>query len=108
MRQHVSLIIPPSAFLLDERVFVSLGVLKVASVLERQGHHVDVLDLSGIKNYLDAISAYIDMGSRDVIGLTCTTLTAEKVSVTCGPPSINFNPGALVRIAFAISNTAGS
>ena len=29
----VTLIIPPSPFLLDERVFVSLGVLKVAAVL---------------------------------------------------------------------------
>ena len=29
MRQPVCLIIPPSAFLLDERVFMSLGILKV-------------------------------------------------------------------------------
>jgi len=29
--RSVCLITPPSAFLLDERVFVSLGVLKVAS-----------------------------------------------------------------------------
>jgi len=49
-KQRVGLIIPPSAFLLDERVFVSLGLLKIASVLERRGHAVQVLDLSGIKN----------------------------------------------------------
>ncbi len=73
MRQRASLIIPPSAFLLDERVFVSLGVLKVASVLEQHGHHVDVLDLSGIENYVDATSAYIVRCSADVIGLTSTT-----------------------------------
>src|SRR5690349_16855273 len=36
--RSVCLIIPPSAFLLDERVFVSLGVLKVAASLEAQRH----------------------------------------------------------------------
>ena len=36
----VGLITPPSAFLLGERVFVSLGVLKVASALEAQGRKV--------------------------------------------------------------------
>lgn len=46
----VALMIPPSAFLLDERVFVSLGILKVAAVLERHGHKVSVLDLSGVAN----------------------------------------------------------
>ena len=51
----VCLVIPPSVFLLDKRVFVSLGVLRVAAVLERAGHAVEVLDLSGIENYLDAV-----------------------------------------------------
>lgn len=72
-RRRVGLIIPPSAFLLDERVFVSLGVLKIASVLEQQGHQVQVLDLSGIKNYIEALSVYIDSCSDDVIGMTSTT-----------------------------------
>ena len=31
----VTLIIPPSPFLLDERVFLSLGILRVAAVLEQ-------------------------------------------------------------------------
>jgi hypothetical protein len=42
-------------------------------VLERRGHAVQVLDLSGIKNYLDAISAYIDNCSLQALGLTSTT-----------------------------------
>ena len=33
--KSVCLITPPSAFLLDERVFVSLGVLKVAAASRR-------------------------------------------------------------------------
>src|SRR3954447_1116755 len=40
----VGLIIPPSPFLLDERVFVSLGMLTVAASLERAGYRVAVLD----------------------------------------------------------------
>lgn len=54
----ICLIIPPSPFLLDERVFVSLGVLKVAASLEQSGHGVDVMDLSGVKNFEDAVSDY--------------------------------------------------
>ena len=50
-RQPVCLVIPPSAFLLDERVFTSLGILKVAAILEEAGFSVEVLDLSGIENY---------------------------------------------------------
>ncbi len=71
--KRVGLIIPPSAFLLDERVFVSLGVLKIASALEGHGHLVHVLDLSGIKNYIEALSVYIDSCHDDVIGITSTT-----------------------------------
>ncbi len=33
---RICLIIPPSPFLLDERVFVQLGILKIASVLEQK------------------------------------------------------------------------
>ncbi len=51
MIQHICLITPPSVFLLDERVFMTLGILKVAAVLERAGVQVDMLDLSGVENY---------------------------------------------------------
>ena len=50
--RSVCLITPPSAFLLDERVFVSLGILKVASSLEAQNYRVNFLDLSGVENFL--------------------------------------------------------
>jgi anaerobic magnesium-protoporphyrin IX monomethyl ester cyclase len=39
---RVSLITPPSGFLLDERVFPTLGILKVAAALESAGIDVDV------------------------------------------------------------------
>lgn len=62
---RVCLIIPPSEFLLDERVFVSLGVLKVAAALESRCE-VSVLDLSG-----QDIPEHFPLA--DVYGVTATT-----------------------------------
>ena len=42
MITRICLLIPPSLFLLDERVFMSLGILKVAAVLEQEGVGVEV------------------------------------------------------------------
>jgi anaerobic magnesium-protoporphyrin IX monomethyl ester cyclase len=70
----VCLINPPSVFLLDERVFPSLGLLKVASALEAGDCKVDMLDLSGIENYTDVIIRYFtDTPHCDAVGLTVTT-----------------------------------
>ena len=71
--RKVGLVIPPSPFLLDERVFVSLGILRVASSLEKQGVEVGVLDLSGVDNYLDALTSYLESANIEWIGITCTT-----------------------------------
>ena len=64
----------PSPFLLDERVFMSLGILTVAAMLEKMGYIVDMLDLSGIKNYLEALKTYMrNNPDIDVYGITATT-----------------------------------
>jgi radical SAM superfamily enzyme YgiQ (UPF0313 family) len=73
MKPAVCLITPPSTFLLDERVFVSLGILRVAAVLERAMFHVEHLDLSGIENYEEAVSDYASRTTATVFGLTATT-----------------------------------
>lgn len=71
---RVCLIIPPSAFLLDDRVFTSLGILRVAAVLEQRGIQVDFLDLSGRVNYLDEVQTYIrGVSGQVVFGITATT-----------------------------------
>lgn len=72
-RRRVGLVIPPSDFLLDERVFVSLGILKVAAALEAAGHPVAVIDLAGVKNYEDAFAAYLRDTDVEVLGFTSTT-----------------------------------
>jgi radical SAM superfamily enzyme YgiQ (UPF0313 family) len=71
--EPVLMITPPSVFLLDERVFMSLGILKVAAVLERAGHEVELLDLSGIENYLDVVDEYAKKSRARVAALTTTT-----------------------------------
>lgn len=70
--KSVGLIIPPSPFLLDDRVFPSLGVLKVASALEQKGVTVGLLDLAGVSNYIEATRAFAS-ASFDWVGITCTT-----------------------------------
>lgn len=69
----ICLIIPPSPFLLDERVFMSLGILRVAAVLERAGHSVEVLDLSGIENFTEALKFHCEHSQADIFGITSTT-----------------------------------
>ena len=72
--KKICLIMSPSPFLLDERVYMSLGILTVAAVLEEKGYVVDMLDLSGIKNYLDAIKNYIALNPDvSTYGITSTT-----------------------------------
>lgn len=72
-RRRVGLVIPPSPFLLDERVFVSLGILKVAASLEAAGHDVSVVDLAGVQNYAEAFEAYLRNTDAEVLGFTSTT-----------------------------------
>ncbi|MDB5225309.1 MAG: radical protein [Candidatus Adlerbacteria bacterium] len=71
--RSICLITPPSAFLLDERVFVSLGILKVAAMLEKANKKVNFLDLSGVQNYLEALEDYLRTSPDDMVGITTTT-----------------------------------
>ena len=71
--RSVCLITPPSAFLLDERVFVSLGILKVASSLEAQNYRVNFLDLSGVENFLAPLEDYLTVCQDAAVGITTTT-----------------------------------
>jgi anaerobic magnesium-protoporphyrin IX monomethyl ester cyclase len=69
----VCLVITPSVFLLDERVFMSLGILRVAAVLEAHGHPVEVLDLSGIENYEEIVRLHAAQAPACHFGITATT-----------------------------------
>ncbi len=71
--KSITLITPPSSFLLDERVFVSLGILKVAAVLREAGHPINFLDLSGVSNYLEFLEHYLSANQDSMVGITTTT-----------------------------------
>jgi radical SAM superfamily enzyme YgiQ (UPF0313 family) len=76
MRKHkgrICFVIPPSVFLLDERVFMTLGILRVAAVVEEKGYPLDMLDLSGIRNYIDAVRDYLNGHDTTTFCLTATT-----------------------------------
>ncbi len=73
MIKRVCLITPPSIFLLDERVFMTLGILKVAAVLEQAGVEVEMLDLSGVENYEEVVRDHVRNGHVTCYGLTATT-----------------------------------
>lgn len=70
----VTFIIPASGFQLDERVYPMLGVLKVAAVLQRAGHAVDVLDLSNPRHAVrfDTLADHAARQTSDVYGITAT------------------------------------
>ena len=72
-KKRIGLITPPSPFLLDERVFMSLGILRIAASLRREGHDVEHLDLAGIDNYEEALRDFARSTSVDVFGVTATT-----------------------------------
>lgn len=70
---RVTFIIPPSGFLLDSKVFPTLGILKVAAVREAAGDVVDVLDLSGVDDVESALAEHFeDHSSVDAYGITAT------------------------------------
>lgn len=73
MRSPICIIIPPSPFLLDERVFPFLGPLKVAAMLEKAGVPVEVLDLAGIVNYEEVVQRHVSQSGTQCFGLTATT-----------------------------------
>ncbi len=73
MVKRICLITPPSIFLLDERVFMTLGILKVAAVLEQAGIEVEMLDLSGVENYEEVVRDHVRNSGVTCYGLTATT-----------------------------------
>ena len=69
---RVGLVYPPSPFLLDQKVMPPLGILFVGGVLERAGHDVRILDLTGVADWQAELPKLLDW-SPDVVGYTGTT-----------------------------------
>lgn len=73
MSKRICLVIPPAEFLLSQRVFVYLGILKVAAVLEEAGWNVEMLDLSGINNFMDVAIKHASASTAKFFGFTSTS-----------------------------------
>jgi anaerobic magnesium-protoporphyrin IX monomethyl ester cyclase len=67
----VTLVFPPSPFLVDQKAFPPLGILYLAATLERNGIPVEVIDLANFENEMEAALAPHD-GST-VYGISSTT-----------------------------------
>jgi len=93
---RICLITPPSPFLLDERVFMHIGILKVAAALESKGYKIDFLDLAGVENCYDVLEAYTNKHPTvKTFGLTATTPqvpSAFKIATHIR----EFSPGAKI------------
>lgn len=76
----ICLVTPPSPFLLDERVFPALGILKVGAVLERAGHGVDHLDLCGVDNYEQTAASYQGAATFAITATTPQIPAAIKIA----------------------------
>jgi len=67
---NVGFIIAPSPFLSNEKVFPSLGILRIASYLESKQFNIKVLDLSGQKDFNKLIDSFIKDNLIDAIGIS--------------------------------------
>ncbi len=70
--KRIALINPPSFFLTDDKVFFSLGLLSIAGVALKAGHHVDLYDLAGRNDY-ETLARNIAQKGYDIYGLTATS-----------------------------------
>lgn len=68
----ITLIIPPSPFLMNDRVFLSLGPLYIAAVLKEKGYPVRILDLKGIENWEEKLEIILK-DKNELIGISSTT-----------------------------------
>lgn len=68
----ILLINPPSQFLINQKVFPSLGLLYLSTYLWQHGIYSEILDLAGTTDYQYELSKYIGKGV-DLVGISSTT-----------------------------------
>jgi anaerobic magnesium-protoporphyrin IX monomethyl ester cyclase len=73
VKPTVTFVTCPSPFLMDEKIFCALGILKVAAAAEQLGYPVEHLDLCGISNFEDAMADYCANTDAHFFALTATT-----------------------------------
>lgn len=80
MATSVCIIIPPSRFLIDERAFINIGALSVASSLEQANVPVQVLDLSGVPDMFQDLGIFVaEHPETEWYGISATTPQMPEV-----------------------------
>lgn len=104
----IALVNPPSSFLIDDQVFLPLGILYIASVLREKGYNIEFFDLSKTKNWQEIVRNI----KADIICVTGTTphypymkeiVRLSKVSgrkLIAGGPHATIDPQSLVNIGY--------
>ena len=82
IKKNIGFINSPAEFLTDQRVFVSLGILRVATQLKDK-HNIKFLDLSNQTNYFDLISNFIKTNELEVLCFSATTPQISLVLKFC-------------------------
>lgn len=72
-KSDILLINPPSGFLIDQKVFLPLGIAYIAAHAREQEHNVRLLDLAGIDDYAEACVDAIKSDNFDAVGITATS-----------------------------------
>jgi len=67
------LVIPPAPFLIDDKSLPFLGIMSIASVLKQNKKNVDLLDLSGMKDYVNVLGDHLKKKKYDYVGWTVNT-----------------------------------
>ena len=62
---------------------MTLGILRVAAVVEAAGHAVDMLDLSGVERVSDVLREYVNSHESRLFCLTATTPQMPAVTNIC-------------------------
>jgi len=80
--RRIGFINPPSEFLINQRVFISLGILRVATSLQKN-HTIHFLDLSNENDYYSKIDNFISDNDLKIICITATTPQIQIVYEFC-------------------------
>ena len=74
---RVCLINPPSPFLMDQKVFVSIGILRVATSLIDNAYDAFVLDLAGVINEIDYFDLFLSVNKSNKVSLNLYSLVLD-------------------------------
>jgi len=71
--KNILLINPPSGFLIDQRVFLPLGIASVAATARTKGHSIRLMDLADIDDYTEEVAQEVSRSKYDAVGITATS-----------------------------------